>query len=108
MSKPKVLEFFANSFKTCGDMKTTTVSVSGTKDFSVWEWDLTFYATGLMPGDDGKSEFATKVADGRFIQMIGVSITWWSADGLRIVKNNDYSKVVKTIEGLRTAPPRKS
>lgn len=107
MTKPQILKFFGDSFKICGDMKTTTISVSGTKEFSVWEWDLTFYATGLMPGDDGKGEFAAKVADGRFVQMIGVSVTWWDEEGKRIVKNNDYSKVVKSLEGLRTNPNKR-
>jgi len=100
MDKAKLRQFFANSFEVCGGMKTSTVSVSGTKEFSVWEWDIEFYATGLMPGDDGKGDFATKVADGRLVKMIGVSVTWWNSDG-KIIKSNDYSKVVKDWTGLR-------
>lgn len=106
MTKPQLRTFFINMLKTCGDMKTSTVSVSGTKDVSVWEWNIEFKAVGLMPHEDGvagaeEKEWAARVADGREVKMIGISVTWWNEDGTKIVKNNDYGKVVKSFEGRR-------
>jgi hypothetical protein len=100
MDKNTIRTFFANSFKVCGDINITTAAISGTKELSVWEWDMTFTSIGLMPGDDGKAGWANKVADGRLVKMIGVSLCWWNADD-KIVKQHDYTKVVKDLEELR-------
>jgi hypothetical protein len=100
MDKSTIRTFFANSFKVCGDINITRAAVSGTRELSVWEWNMTFTSIGLMPGDDGKGGWANKVADGRLVKMIGVSLCWWNADD-KIVKQHDYTKVVKDFEGLR-------
>ncbi|OCK74129.1 hypothetical protein K432DRAFT_210440 [Lepidopterella palustris CBS 459.81] len=100
MDHAKLRTFFLNMIKTCGDMTITTVSISGTKDFTVWEWNIEFNSVGLMPDDDGTKQFAARVADGRRVKMVGVSVSWWNAEE-KIVKNNDYSKVVESFEGRR-------
>ncbi|KAI9734737.1 MAG: hypothetical protein M1818_006724 [Claussenomyces sp. TS43310] len=100
MDKSRLREFFVGMHKTCGDMKTTTVSVSGTQEFTAWEWNIEFNAVGLMPDhNDGKKTFAVSNADGRRVKMIGISATWWNAEN-KIVKNKDYGKVVPSFEGL--------
>jgi hypothetical protein len=62
MDKNTIRAFFANSFKVCGDINITTAAISGTKELSVWEWNMTFTSIGLMPGDDGNGGWANKVS----------------------------------------------
>jgi len=97
MDKPKLRKFFEGMLKACGNMKTSTASINGTKDLTVWEWNIEYNDIAHMPDEGNEKEWASRHADGRLVKMIGISLTRWNEDG-KIVKNNDYGKVVKSFE----------
>lgn len=75
-------QHFDQMMATCRNIDMRTKSISGSKYFTVWEWNLTGYELPSEPG-----------ANGRHITIVGVSIAWWNVEG-KIIKNNDYGKEV--------------
>ena len=39
-------------------------------------------------------EFTSKMADGRLMRILGVSLFWWNDNG-KIIKGHDYTKTVE-------------
>ncbi|KAE8451896.1 hypothetical protein EG329_002737 [Mollisiaceae sp. DMI_Dod_QoI] len=98
MDKSGLRSYFHNFFSGCSNLKISTVVVSGTKNFTVWEWNLTFnYNTAIVQAS-GDADFTPDKADGREIKMVGVSIAWWNGEG-KVYKNHDYAKGVESFEG---------
>lgn len=95
MDKAKLRQFFALMYETCGNLKTTTASINGTKDVTVWEWNIEWNDIGKTSSDDKDAHVNT--GDGRLVKMIGVGVTYWNEEG-KIVKNNDYGKIVESFE----------
>ena len=91
MNKTALKSFLEAMMKTCIGLKLTTLSVSGHKGFSAWEWNLEFSKEGesqweeINNANDGK---------GSVIKMRGVSLTWWDKQGEKIIKNHDYARAV--------------
>ncbi len=87
LNKPAVLTFMANMFAACANLSVTTVSINGHKNFTTWEWNLTF--NYVEPNKDAASEkkFAGETADGKLIRMVGASISWWNDEGKIIRKS---------------------
>lgn len=83
-------------FAAAGNFVLSTRSISGTKNHITWEWNCTFNFNGVMDEIKGDLELRSDMADGRLMKMMGVSVTWWDEEG-KIVKNNDYSKVVESF-----------
>ncbi len=98
LNKTAVHTYFTNMFSSCANFDLKTVSVNGHKNFTTWEWNLTFNYVKPVAEAAGEAEFQADMADGRLIKMIGVSVSWWNNDG-KIVKNHEYAKVVENFEG---------
>lgn len=98
LSKPAIHAFFTNMFASCANFDLQTVSISGHKNFTTWEWNLTFNYVRPASEAGGEAEFQADMADGRLMKMIGVSVSWWNDEG-KIIKNHDYAKVVENFEG---------
>jgi len=98
INKPAILTFFTNMFTSCANFDLKTVSINGHKNFTTWEWNLTFNYVKPASEAAGEAEFQADMADGRLMRMIGVTVSWWNDEG-KIVKNHDYAKVVENFEG---------
>jgi hypothetical protein len=98
IAKPAVRTFFTSMYTSCANLHLQTVSINGHKHFTTWEWNLTFNYVNPAPEASGEKEFGKEMADGRLMKMIGVSVSWWDAEG-KIVKNHDYAKVVESFDG---------
>jgi len=97
MNKSAVMAYYTDMFKAAGNLKISTRSISGTKDFTTWEWNLTFYFNALLEEAATDKDLTADMADGREVKMVGVSVAWWNEEG-KIVKNNDYAKVVEKFD----------
>ena len=97
MNKPAVITYYTNMFKAAGNLNISTRSISGTKYFTTWEWNLTFNFNAVLEEAAGDKDLTADMADGREMKMVGVSVTWWNEEG-KIVKNNDYAKIVEKFE----------
>lgn len=95
MDKANLRKFMIGMWESCGNIKVTTASINGTKDVTVWEWNMEWNDIGKMATDE--KEGHRSYGDGRLVRMIGVGVTYWNEDG-KIVKNNDYGKVVESFE----------
>jgi hypothetical protein len=98
LNKPAIRAFFTNMYASCANLKVQTVSINGHKNFTTWEWNLTFNYVKPAAEAGGEEEFQADMADGRLMKMIGASVSWWNDEG-KIVKNHDYAKVVENFEG---------
>jgi hypothetical protein len=97
MNKKALTTFFTNMYASAGNFTITVRSISGSKDFTAWEWNLQFNLDHVMEEAALDKDFAPDKADGREIKMRGVSLTWWNEEG-KIIKNNDYGKVVESFD----------
>lgn len=95
LNRTSLEQYYAKMMATCRNINIRTKSISGSEHFTAWEWDLTMYELSSEAVAD--PDFEAKNTGGREITMVGVSITWWNADG-KIVKNNDYGKEVPNAE----------
>ena len=94
MDRPAFTKFLRLFMTAAGDTMTfTTVSVTGDRYFTAWEWRFGFNVvkeTDLMPGVE---------AAGQRIEMMGVSLAWWEfgdagdGDG-KIFRERDYARTV--------------
>jgi hypothetical protein len=98
LNKPAIHTFFSNMFASCANFDLKTVSVNGHKNFTTWEWNLSFNYVKPALEAAGEAEFEADMADGRLMRIIGVSVSWWSDEGM-IVRNHDYARVVESFEG---------
>ena len=90
MTKPAFRNFLTGMFATLQQLDLKTVSVSGHKDFTAWQWEMSFIKKG------GKSEWEDidkEGTEGQVMKMVGVSVSWWNEDE-KIVKNCDYARFV--------------
>ena len=89
MDKPALTKFLGSMFTTFKTLDLETVSVSGHKGFTAWEWKIHFTKS------EGASDFedinAKESKEGEALTMLGVSLTWWNDEG-KIVKNHDYAR----------------
>jgi hypothetical protein len=81
-------------FASCDNFTLTTRSVNGHKNFTTWEWEVTFNYVKALKEMAKEQALGPAMADGRLIRMVGVSLIWWNEDG-KIVKDHDYSKAVE-------------
>jgi hypothetical protein len=98
LNKPAIHAFFTNMYASCGNFDLKTVSVNGHKNFTTWEWNLTFNYVKPASEAAGETDLREELADGREVKMIGVTVSWWNDEG-KIIKNHDYAKVVENFEG---------
>jgi len=85
--------FLAKVFEASGNMNITTRSISGHKNFTAWEYDVTFNYDKPLDEVNRKAVLGLEVADGRLAHMVSVSLFWWNDDG-KIVKAHNYSMAV--------------
>ena len=95
MDKTALRSFVARLYQSCSNIKVGTRSIGGTKNFTTWEWNISFNFVAALEEMAGDKELGA--ADGREVKMVGVSVSWWNGEG-KIVKNNDYTKVVETFD----------
>ncbi|KUJ19955.1 uncharacterized protein LY89DRAFT_779830 [Mollisia scopiformis] len=98
MDKAGLTTYFNNMFSGCGNLKVSTVAVSGSKNFTTWEWNLSFNYNTAVEQASGDVDFTPDKADGREVRMVGVTIAWWNEEGM-VWKNHDYAKAVESFEG---------
>lgn len=79
-------KYYTEMVATFRDINIRTKSISGSKHFTAWEWDLTMYE---LPSEANPA--------GKEVNMVGVSLMWWNEEG-KIVKNHDYGKEVPNVE----------
>ncbi|RDW56398.1 hypothetical protein BP5796_13220 [Coleophoma crateriformis] len=89
-SKPEVRNYFTQMFNTCESWDIKTISVSGHKHFTAWEWELLIKVKSTEQGEKQEKE-----ADSNEIKLLGVSTTWWDEEGKLMVKNHDYAQHVE-------------
>jgi hypothetical protein len=91
MDKPAFTKFLDSMFTTAKTLHVETISVSGSRDFTAWEWKMHFTK------NEGLSEFAEinvkESKEGEMLVFVGVSLTWWNEEG-KIVKNHDYARLL--------------
>jgi hypothetical protein len=74
LDKPAIHALFTNMFTSCDNFDLKTVSVNGHKNFTTWEWNLTFNYVKAAVEAGGEAEFQAEMADGRLMKMIGVTV----------------------------------
>ena len=99
MTRPQLHAYLTNMVESCANLNMTTVSVSGHKGFTTWEWNITFnYVKKMEEVANDKELGNLEVGSGALLKMVGVSVIWWN-DEDKIVKNHDYSKLVENFDG---------
>ncbi|KIW16558.1 hypothetical protein PV08_03746 [Exophiala spinifera] len=82
LDKGQVRNFFARALGSSKDISIKTLSISGDKHFSTWEWALRF----------------SLKSTGAEVRLLGISASWWDQDGKQIVRNHDYALAVGEFE----------
>ncbi len=82
----------------CDNLNMTTVSINGDRNFTTWEWNITFNYVKKMEEIASDKELGNLEAGGALLKMVGVSVSWWDAKD-KIVKNHDYAKLVENFDG---------
>ena len=93
LDKTSARAFFTKIFAGTENINMVTRSVSGHKNFTAWEWEVSF--NYVKPVDQVVHEegFEADKADGRRMRIVAVDLLWWNDDG-KIVKDHAYTKMV--------------
>ncbi|KAH7009543.1 hypothetical protein EDB80DRAFT_838283 [Ilyonectria destructans] len=95
LNRTSLEQYYAEMVATFRNINIRTKSISGSEHFTAWEWDLTMYELPSKAAADSDSKAKNTI--GREINMVGVSLMWWNAEG-KIIKNHDYGKEVPNAE----------
>lgn len=81
MDKPTAKLVFGGMLSLCGDIKMTTLGLTGTMEKAQWEAEIAFTCLADFPGSPFKKGDRAKT--------VGVSLIEWNAEG-KVVKQSDY------------------
>lgn len=95
LNKEQTRDFFAHALGASEDVAIKTLSVSGDRHFSTWEWALRFRSISKAKTEGDSSSPETKSAE---VKLLGISATWWDQEGKLMVCNHDYAVPVKEFE----------
>jgi hypothetical protein len=93
MNKPTFENFLRKFSETILEMDLKTVSVSGHKGFTAWEWELNCVRKHSTDEGDNAGADENPANKTQTMRMKGVSLSWWNEAG-KIVKMKDYARHV--------------
>ncbi|KAF9691792.1 hypothetical protein EKO04_010519 [Ascochyta lentis] len=79
----EVKDTYKKTFSNFHDLEIRTMSVHGHKDFTAWEWEITF-----KPAVDNDTGARIAKEDAVPKMLVGCTLMWW--EGGKIVRNHDY------------------
>lgn len=82
LNKAQVKDFFTRALGASKEISIKTLTVSGDRHFSTWEWALRF----KLKSDDAE------------VKLLGISASWWDQEGKQMVRNHDYALSVNEFE----------